>query len=198
MINQELRMEDGLGARRAAVERAGIAWQARNAPHVWRGWWRWQAARRLGIPTFYATLRARLIRAGGERVEYGLIGTRVVTAAFVAALATYMYDGSGAAPTAYDYHACGTGTNAEASADTTLQTDSGVARVNGAPSNPSAGVYRSVGTLSFGSSLAITEHGLFSAAAAGTLLDRTVFAAINVVSGDSIQFTYSLTISAGG
>jgi hypothetical protein len=29
-------------------------------------------------------------------------------------------------------------------------------------------------------------------------MDRTVFAAINVVSGDSVQNTYSLTIAAGG
>lgn len=28
--------------------------------------------------------------------------------------------------------------------------------------------------------------------------DRSVFAAINVASGDSIQFTYTLTLSAGG
>jgi hypothetical protein len=32
----------------------------------------------------------------------------------------------------------------------------------------------------------------------GTLLDRSVFTAINVVSADSIQFTYSLTLSSGG
>lgn len=30
------------------------------------------------------------------------------------------------------------------------------------------------------------------------MLDRKVFSAINVISGDSIQFTYSLTISSGG
>jgi len=29
-------------------------------------------------------------------------------------------------------------------------------------------------------------------------LDRRVFAAINVANGDSIQFTYNLTIASGG
>lgn len=196
-MNGDVMMGGGMTARLIRRPRVGLVWKARNLYHVARGL-PILAAKALGIPVFYAELRAVKIGADGAVVDYGLIGTRVVTTAFVTALATYMYDGSGTAPTAYDYHACGTGTDAEASADTTLQTDSGVARVSGTPSNPSAGVYRSVGTLSFTSSLAITEHGLFSAAAAGTLLDRTVFAAINVVSGDSIQFTYSLTISAGG
>jgi hypothetical protein len=47
--------------------------------------------------------------------------------------------------------------------------------------------------------LAITEHGLFSAAS-GTdeLMDRTLFSAINVVSGDTITPTYNLTCTAGG
>jgi hypothetical protein len=47
---------------------------------------------------------------------------------------------------------------------------------------------------------AITEHGLFSQtrAGGGTLMDRSKFAAINVVATDSIQFTYELTLTAGG
>jgi hypothetical protein len=46
----------------------------------------------------------------------------------------------------------------------------------------------------------VTEHGIFSQAATGggTLWDRSVFSAINVVSGDSIQFTYTCTVSSGG
>jgi len=31
-----------------------------------------------------------------------------------------------------------------------------------------------------------------------TLLDRTLFSAVNVVNGDSIEFTYTLTVTAGG
>jgi len=54
-----------------------------------------------------------------------------------------------------------------------------------------------VGTISYTTTKAITEHGLFNAATAGTLLDRTVFTVINVVSGDSIQFTYELECAAG-
>jgi hypothetical protein len=56
-----------------------------------------------------------------------------------------------------------------------------------------------VGAISYTSSLAITEWGLFNQSAqGGTMWDHRVFSAINVNSGDSIQFTYTLTINAGG
>lgn len=188
----------GLGTKLIKAKSPGLVWKISNLPNIWRGVWRYWAARLARIPTMYAELEAVKIDADGTVTNYGRIGTRVVTTAFATALATYMFDASGTAPTAYDYHASGTGTTAEAIGDTALQTDSGVARVSGTPSNPGAGQYRNVGTMSFTGALAITEHGLFSAATAGTLLDRTVFSAINVVNGDSIQFTYTLTISAGG
>lgn len=98
--------------------------------------------------------------------------------------------------------------------DTVLVADSGVARVAGTQTNPTAPQYRSVATMSFTTSLAITEWGLFSASSSGTLWDRRWFntaqapqvtasaalvsAPINVQNGDSIQFTYTLTINAGG
>lgn len=99
---------------------------------------------------------------------------------------------------AFEYHDCGTGTTAAAVTDTTLQSPAGTARVAGAATNPSANVYKSVATISYTSSLAITEWGLFSASTSGTLWDHRVFSAINVNSGDSIQFTYQLTIASGG
>jgi hypothetical protein len=196
----EARMKLGgsLAIQKIRRQGPGNLWRVMNWRHVWAGWWRWMVSRLLGIPTFYATLEVRVVKASGEIVHYGVVCTRCVTDAFVAALATYMYDGSGVAPTAFDYHASGTGTNAEAAGNTTLQTDSGVARASGTASNLSAGLYRSVGTQSYSGGLAITEHGLFSASSGGTLLDRSVFSAINVVNGDSIQFTYTLTISSGG
>jgi hypothetical protein len=55
-----------------------------------------------------------------------------------------------------------------------------------------------VATFNFTSTLAITEWGLFSASTSGTLWDRRTFSAINVANGDSIQFTYTLTVPAGG
>ncbi|GAC1700081.1 MAG: hypothetical protein NVS9B4_00820 [Candidatus Acidiferrum sp.] len=98
----------------------------------------------------------------------------------------------------YKFHDCGTGVVAAAIGDTALGTAAGSARVAGTQVATSALVYTSVATIVPGGTLAITEWGVFSASTVGTLWDRRVFSAINVVAADSIQFTYSLTGAAGG
>jgi len=110
--------------------------------------------------------------------------------------------------TNFNYHGLGTGTNVEAASDTGLQTESTTAlnpdstRATGTRSTPASNQFRTVGTLTFDADAAITEHGIFSQAATGggTLWDRSKFAAINVVgaNADSIQTTYTLTLSSGG
>ncbi len=102
------------------------------------------------------------------------------------------------------FHGVGTGTNAAAAGDTALQTESTTiinpdsTRATGSlTEGASANIFRTVGTVSFDGSGAITEWGLFSQAATGggTLWSRVVFSAINVANGDSIQFTYDVTVS---
>lgn len=101
--------------------------------------------------------------------------------------------------------------------DTILTTQAGpVTRATGVQTTPgSVNIYKSVATISYTTSLAITEWGIFSQAAqGGTLWDRRwlntvgapqnaaaaalVSAPISVINGDSIQFSYSLTCNAGG
>ena len=98
---------------------------------------------------------------------------------------------------AFAYVDAGTGVGAEAIGDTTI-TPWGGARVLGTQSTPVAGQYRVVATIPFTGAYAITEMGVFSAASAGTVWDRRKFSVINVASGDSIQFTYTVTCTAGG
>lgn len=157
-------------------------------------------------------LAIQVIRAPGSRYQvgasrledYGVVGNRVVTTAGVNYIAADFNDG-GSDISAFDYHGLGTGTGAEAVGDTTLGTEltteyTGNTRTAGTPSNPSANIYRSACTSTLDSGTpAITEHGLFTAAAAGTLLDRTKFTAINLdgTAGDGILTTYSLTLTAG-
>lgn len=98
-----------------------------------------------------------------------------------------------------NFHDSGTGTVAATSTDSGLGAQAGPAtRATGSQSLPTPNQYKSVGLISYAGGLAITEWGLFSASTAGTMWDRRVFGAINVVSGDSIQYSYTLTISAGG
>jgi len=147
------------------------------------------------VPT--GRLFATKINADGTRESLGLIATKVVTTAFV----EYIVDGLQASSTdvaLFKFHDCGTGVTAEAIGDTTLVTAYGGARATGSQAEgASANIYKSVGTISFTSTLAIVEHGLFSIITSGTLCDRSVFAAINVINGDSIEFTYELTVPAG-
>lgn len=150
-------------------------------------------------------LHAVVTRADGRVENLGLISTKLVTDAGVAFLVDD-WDNNGQDLTTLNFHGCGTGTNAEAQGDTALQTESTTilnpdsTRATGTRSQPAANQYRSIGTVTFDGSGAITEHGLLSQAATGggTLWDRSVFSAINVANGDSIQFTYTVTLSAGG
>jgi hypothetical protein len=139
---------------------------------------------------------ATKIASDGTREDLGLVSTKVVTTAAV----NYIVDALQANTTdvsLFRFHGSGTGTTAEAIGQTALVTETG-SRVSGTQTEgASANIYRTVATIAYGSTLAITEHGIFSASSGGTLLDRSLFAAINVVSGDSIQFTYELTVPAG-
>lgn len=101
---------------------------------------------------------------------------------------------------AMNFHDSGTGVVAATSTDSGLGTQAGPAtRATGTQSNPATNQYKSIGTITYASGLSITEWGLFNQAAAGGVMwDRRVFGVVTVISGDSIQFTYTLTISGGG
>ncbi len=142
-------------------------------------------------------LSAILTRADGSQVDFGVLGYRVVTTAFVNFVTDQLQTETSVFGD-FKYHDSGVGTTAENAADTAMETTDGESRTTGTQTESASNAYRSVGTISYTTTKAITEHGLFNDATAGTLMDRTVFSAINVVNGDSIQFTYTLTLSSGG
>lgn len=105
------------------------------------------------------------------------------------------------------YHGIGTGTTAEAVGDTALVTESTTAlnpdstRATGSLGEGASGsIFRTVGTLTADAAIAATEHGLFNQAATGggVMWDRSVFLVNNIGIGESIQFTYDMTATAGG
>ena len=148
---------------------------------------------------FTATLSAKITRVDGMVEELGIVSRKQVTDAFVNELVDALQAGGVAAFDDYKYHDSGTGTNAEAAGDTTLQTPTGEARTVGSQTEGvTANIYKSIGEHTYAGTFAITEHGLLNAAAAGTLMDRSKFTAINIVSGDKIEFTYQLTCTSGG
>lgn len=211
MMNRTLRLSGQLSARRIRTSRPPLSWKLRNNLR-WGFIKGWIAARFIvpfantwGVATMLADLRLTHIQGDGTVIDYGIVCRRVITDAGVAFLVDD-WDANGQDISTMNFHGCGTGTNAENATDTQLQTESTTilnpdsTRATGVRSQPTAPQYRSVGTVAFDGSGAITEHGILSQAATGggSLWDRSVFSAINVVSGDSIVFTYTVTISSGG
>lgn len=162
-------------------------------------------ARLFGFTAMTSELSAKFYGKDGSVIDYGVVSRRVVTTAGVNYLAADWIGGASDISN-MKFHGVGTGAGAEAVGDTALTTESTTAlnpdstRATGVMTNPSGNVVRSVGTVVFDNTAAIIEHGIFSQAATGggTLWDRSIFSAINVVSGDSIVFTYDLTLTAGG
>lgn len=193
------------------AQKAPLLWRIKNAltPDYLKSWMgvilTRYITRLLGFTVMTSQLSAKLFRADGRVIDFGVVSRRIVTTAGVTYLAADWIGGAGDISN-MKFHGVGTGAGAEAIGDTALTTESTTAlnpdstRATGVMTNPSANVVRSVGTVLFDNTAAIIEHGIFSQAATGggTLWDRSIFSAINVVSGDSIVFTYDLTLTAGG
>ena len=142
------------------------------------------------------SLSARVTHNGKTR-DLGVICRKKVTDAFVAYLVDSLQDSTADPMYDFKYHDSGTGVGAENKTDTTLGTPCAEARDIGTQvEGASAWIFRTVGEHTYAGGFAITEHGVFSAAVAGTLMDRSVFAAINVVATDKIEFTYELTCTS--
>lgn len=151
-----------------------------------------------GDASFTAQLFAKHIKADGSEVDLGLISERVVTTAFVNYLVDSLQDSTTYPMEAFSWHDAGTGVTGPVVGDTGMETPWGGSRVDGSQGENAANIYETIATIPFTGTFAITEHGVFSASTSGTLCDRSTFAAINVINGDSIQFTYRLTCTAGG
>lgn len=180
-------------------------WRLRNMRNLYRGARRVGLARWHGLPHFYGALYGTVKRGNGDIVPLGLMSLRVVTTAGVNRIVDGLQS-TGTDLSLWKFHGFGTGTNAEAVGDTALQTEltteyvTDNTRPTGSQTEGAANVYRTVGTLApdGAGTLNITEHGVFTATTAGSLLDRSVFTAVALTrSQDSLQVTYDFTVAAG-
>jgi hypothetical protein len=183
-------------------------WRRANGRHLWRGARRVLLARALKLPHFYGQLWLSVFKGDGQILDLGLASLRVVTTVGVKFICDD-FNNNGQDVSTMKFHGFGTGGSAEAVGNTALTTELttqyAVDSTRPTGSQASATVsndatYTTVATLSpdSGGTIAITEHGIFSASSAGTLLDRTLFSAVNLVAGsDSLQATYVFTQVAG-
>ncbi len=182
------------------------AWKRDNEAHLERGLRDLEARERGRGPAFLGALWAVHNRLDGSRLDLGLISARVVTTAGVNYLVQALQNL--VEPELLRFHGMGTGTAAEATTDTALGTElttqytTTSVRPQGTLTQgaAAANIFETVATVSVKAAAAITEHGIFSQAAApgGTLLDRSVFAVVNLATNESVQFTYQLSLPAGG
>jgi len=191
-------------------ERAAFAWKVRNwLARRWKQDLQLFVARKIGRILSLVVIESRLylkvLHADGTVTDLGLVGRRLVTNVGVG----YIVDAFQNLVELENmkFHGFGTGDNAESASDTALETElttqyvSNVRPTGTTAEGASANIYRSVATLSpdAGGTIAVGEHGLFSADAAGVLFDRTVFSPVNLVATqDSLQATYEVTFSSGG
>lgn len=208
------------GLPRVGLPREVNEWRLKNAFHLRRGAQRVVAARALGIGHTYGQLSLLVgrCRCGApERhvlrglpcpealwLDLGLASLRVVTTAGVG----YIVDAfqNTVEPENMKYHGIGTTNTAESSGDTALAAEittqystNNIRPTGSTTEGASANIYRTVGTITVDAAVAAVEHGIFSdpTVGSGVLLDRSVFATVNLGNGDSLQATYDLTFSAG-
>jgi hypothetical protein len=100
----------------------------------------------------------------------------------------------------FDQLALGTGTTTATASQTALVTEltgSGLAKATATTTTATANILQLQHTWTSTGTKAITECGVFNSHTAtdGSMLARSNFAAINVVSDDSLQITYKVTVS---
>ncbi len=171
------------------------------------------------VAVFESELRAKVIRGHGlwqaglldprELVieDYGVVSRKLVTDAGVAFIVDAFQNT--VEIEILKYHGIGTGGTAESAAHTALVTEltteynPNSTRATGTTTEAAANIYQTVATNTIDSGTpAITEHAVLSQAATGggTMLDRSLFSAINLVgaNGDGLQTDYRFTIASGG
>lgn len=184
------------------------AWRSANRANLRRGLRRVLPARAMKLPHMYGVLFLEVLRGDGSVLDLGLASMRVVTTVGVKFICDDLNNSTTDCST-FKFHGFGTGTNAEAASDTTLQTElttqyavdsTRPTGTQGSATVSTNATYTTVATLSpdSGGTIAVTEHGIFSAASSGTLLDRSMFSAVNLVAAsDSLQATYVYTLNSG-
>ena len=98
------------------------------------------------------------------------------------------------ANTVMTHMALGTGTNAAAAGDTTLQTELDRNALTSTTVSTNTIAYACTWAAGDGTG-AITEAAILDAASSGDMLARTVFSVVNKGASDSITITWTITIS---
>lgn len=156
------------------------------------------------IPNFYGSLRLRKYCLDGQILDFGLVCLKVVTDDGVDYIVDAFQDS--VELEIMKFHGIGLGSTAENQTDSDIETElttqyvSDNTRASGTTAEGSStNIYQTVATNTVDAGVALREHGVLNnvTVGSGVLLDRSVYALINLSSGESLQSTYELTLTAG-
>lgn len=138
----------------------------------------------------------------GTIEDYGVTSRRLITTTGVEFLVDAFQNSTEIEN--FKYHGLGTSNAAEAvgntglTAELTTQYNPDGTRATGTTTEGTSVQYRTVATNTLDGAATVEEHGVFSAASAGTLWDRSLTGTQTLSGGDGLQSTYTVTCSAGG
>ena len=127
------------------------------------------------------------------KVKQKYVVPNLIVTAGLSFIASRMKD---ATATAMSHMALGTGATAAVAGNTALVTEAGRVALDSTTVTANAVEYKATFEAGTGTG-AIVEAGLFNANSGGTMLCRTVFAAVNKGVDDSMSITWTITVSAG-
>lgn len=138
--------------------------------------------------------------------DCGVTSKKLVTNAGIDYLIADMAGGAGDI-SSMKYHGLGTATTAEAATQTALTTElttqynpdsTRATGTNTANTGPTPDTITCSGTNTLDANATVEEHGLFSAASAGTLHDRSLTGTQTLSASDSLQTNYTWSPASGG
>lgn len=153
------------------------------------------------VITAHTELLVRHLDKDGKEIQRRVVRDKSVTTAFVEDIVDVLCATTADHDTfiLYKWHDSGTSTAAESTANTALTSACGQALDSGTQvEGTTADTYKSVATTTYASTFSITEHGLFNSSSGGTMMDRTLFAAVAVAANEKIEFTFTIQFTAGG
>jgi len=148
----------------------------------------------------FGFLSARHFRDGRLVEDLGLQGCKEITAEFTKYMVDAMMDSSIVFDD-FDKHAQGDGSTAETDTQTALVSQQSTRRSGSQTHGSTSNIYKSVATITAIAAYTAIEHGIFDSmtATSDILLDRTVVGSPpNLVTDDEVEWTYELTVNAGG
>lgn len=195
--------------RERAFNRTRLAWQRRNLVNFERSLadqYKFEHGIPLNAIGAIGHLWLAHVHLDGDVTDLGLVSCRVVTDTGVGFIVDAFQNLTELEN--MKYHALGTGTTAEAASQTALVTElttqysTSNTRPTGTTGEKSGDskTYETSATITIASSsVAATEHAIMSQAsnAGGVMLDRSLFSAVNLNVGESLQATYQLTFPSG-